>query len=215
MCVHLYIYVLLRETKITCKIIKIRKEHSFFETKWNECRYKRVESSTGGFSLTPITAFFVMNTSESIVNLSRFNLLEYTMPCRFVYWNECKFHDVNIICPTNDRNPSYFALFNLTRKGEIQLIKADSLNKFLVYIYVLSTTHLPTLKCASTISFFNVSMCSLRNKTENFKTGIFPEWKKEANIFQSKRLLVMGLFMECFQFVACRVHFEIREDFIS
>jgi len=156
-----------------------------------------------------------MNTSESIVNLSRFYLLEYTIPYRFVYWNECKFHDVNIICPTNDMNLSYFALFNLTRKGEIQLIKADSLNKFLVYIYVLSTNHLPTLKCALTISFFYVSMCSLRNKTENFKTGIFPEGKKEANIFQSKRLLVMGLFMECFQFVACRVHFEIREDFIS
>lgn len=25
----------------------------------------------------------------------------------------------------------------------------------------------------------------------------------------------MGLRMECFQFVACRVHFKIHEDFIS
>ena len=144
------------------RIIKIRRQHSFFGTKWNECRCNQVESSTGG-------CFFVVNTSESIVNLSRFYLLEYRIPCRFVYWNECKFHDVNIICPTNDRNLSYFALFYLTRKGEIQLIKADSLNKILVYIYVRSTTHLPTPQMCFNNLFFYVSMCSLKNTTENSK----------------------------------------------
>lgn len=142
-----------------------------------------------------------MNTSESFVNLSRLYLLEYPIPCYFVHWNEWKFHDVNIICPTNNRNLFYFALFYLTRKREIQLIKADSINKFLVYIFVLSNNSPSHPKmCFDNLVFLRFHV-QPDDQNRNFKTGIFPEWKKRSKHFPiekaSRNGIMDGMFSVC------------------